>query len=95
MAEGVQIGMSDGHQGGRAASPGRGPVDHLGPHRSHFLKGSGRLQHGKEYFLAIPFSPHDLDDSPSQEVQGRAGCSLFIDDLAVPVDPFVDDPGEP
>ena len=74
---------------------GGGPVDHLAPHRSQLLKGSRSCQHSEGHLLAIPFIPHHLDGTTSEKVQGCAGCSLFKDDLAIPVDPFVEDPGEP
>ncbi len=80
MAEGIEGGTSDGHQGDRAASPGQAPVDHLATHRSKFLKGGGRLQHDEGHLLAIPFFPHNLDGSTSQKDGAAPGvpCSKMV-----------------
>src|SRR5512147_154638 len=93
--EGVQIGTADGHQGDRAASPGRGPVNRICSHDRQLFQGGRRLQRDKGHFFPIPSSSHDLNDAASHDVHRCAGFPLFKDVLAVPVGPFVEDPSEP
>jgi hypothetical protein len=69
-------------------------VNHICPHGRQLFEGGGRLQQHDGHLLAIPFSPHDLNDATPDEVQCRAGFPLFKDVLAIPVGPFVDDLGE-
>src|SRR5262245_51071101 len=89
VAQGIQVGASEGDERDRAARDGGAPPHGLRSH-GRVLRERGRRLEGDERNLLTAGEPvPDFDEAASHDEKGCAGRPLFVNVLAVPVAPLV------